>query len=206
VSEFPALCREFPGSDSEFLAQELYGTRERADRFYRDQLVDVFTPQMVAFLADQTEMIVATVDPAGRPDTSVRFGEPGFVTALDERTLAWPELRGNGVLTTLGNLLKNPAAHLMFLDRAMRIGLHVRGQARILEPDDIAAEYPGRKLPSAGARGPERWVVLHLASCYVHCRKHFPRPDGQIDWGTDDVRAKGGDFFGTKHTPTPWSS
>jgi hypothetical protein len=40
----------------------------------------------------------------------------------------------------------------------------------------------------------------------VHCRKHFPRPDGQIDWGTDDVRAKGGDFFGTKHTPTPWSS
>ena len=45
-----------------------------------------------------------------------------------------------------------------------------------------------RKFPG---RGPERWVVLHLSSTYLHCRKHFPKADGAVQWGTDDARAKG---------------
>jgi hypothetical protein len=196
---------KFPGSDSEYLAQELYGTRGRADRFYRDQLLDVLTPQMAAFIAEQREMVVSTVDPDGHPDTSVRFGEAGFVTVLDERTLVWPELRGNGVFTTLGNLLKNPAAHLMFLDRTVRIGLHLRGQARVLDPDDLADEFPHLTPPDPGGRAAERFVVLHLATCYVHCRKHFPRQLGHIALRPDAGRAKGGDYFGAKDTRSPWS-
>ena len=54
-------------------------------------------------------------------------------------------------------------------------------------------------------RAPERWVVLRLATSYIHCRKHFPQPDGPVDWGTDDVRAKGGDYFGAKNTPSAWA-
>ena len=73
----------FPQSGGEFLAQELYGSRERADRFYRDQMLDVLTPQMVEFLGEQTEMVVASVDTEGHPDVSIRFGEPGFVGCDD---------------------------------------------------------------------------------------------------------------------------
>lgn len=194
-----------PGSDGEHLLQDLYGTGDRADRFYREQMLDTLTPRMVEFLRNQTQMIVATVDSDGRPDASVRFGEPGFVSALDEKTLCWPELRGNGVLTTLGNIAKNPATHLMFLDNGERIGLHLRGDAVIVEDEDLAGEH--RRLahtPSTG-RAPERWVVLSLETSYIHCRKHFPKKSGQVHWGTDDVRAKGGDYFGAKDTPSPWS-
>ena len=195
----------FPQSGGEFLAQELYGSRERAERFYRDQMLDVLTPQMVEFLAEQSEMVVASVDTDGRPDASIRFGEPGFVMVLDERTLAWPELRGNGVMTTVGNLLKNPSAHLMFLDRAARIGLHLRGVVRVLEPDDFAEDHPQVTQRVLPGRPPERWAVLHLSTAYIHCRKHFPKTDGVIEWGTDDPRAKGGDYFGAKDTPSPWA-
>lgn len=195
----------FSQSGGEFLAQELYGSRERAERFYRDQVVDLLTPQMVEFLGAQSEMIVASVDTDGSPDASVRFGEPGFVHVVDERTVAWPELRGNGVLTTVGNLLKNPSAHLMFLDRETRIGLHLRCVARVIEPDDFAAEYPALAPGEVPGRAPERWVVAHLSTAYIHCRKHFPRPDGAVDGGTDDPHAKGGDYFGAKDTPTPWA-
>ena len=73
------MSDRFPGSGGEYLAQELYGTRERADRFYRDQMLDVLTPRMVEFLGEQTEMVVASVDTDGHPDASIRFGEPGFV-------------------------------------------------------------------------------------------------------------------------------
>ena len=196
----------FPQSGGEFLAQEMYGTRDRAQRFYRDQMLDRLTPQMVEFLGEQGQMVVASVDTDGHPDASVRFGEPGFIRVLDDRTLAWPELRGNGVMTTVGNLLKNPGAHLMFLDHTVRIGLHLRGYARVLELNEVAEEFPALLSDQASRRAPERWVVLHLSSSYIHCRKHFPRPDGPIDWGTDDAKAKGGDYFGAKHTPSPWST
>jgi len=195
----------FPQSGGEFLAQELYGSRERAERFYRDQMLDVLTPQMVHFISEQTEVVVASVDTEGRPDASIRFGEPGFVVVLDERTVAWPELRGNGVMTTVGNLLKNPPAHLMFLDRAVRIGLHLRGVTRVLDLQEAASEYPALAAREGSGRAPERWVVLHLSTSYIHCRKHFPKKDGAVDWGTDDPRAKGGDYFGAKDTPSPWA-
>ena len=194
-----------PGSDGEHYLQDLYGTRGRALRFYRDQMLDVLTPEMIEFLGRQTQMTVASVDPSGHPDASVRFGEPGFVAVLDERTLAWPELRGNGVLTTLGNLSKNPAAHLMFLDPDVRIGLHVRGETRILEAEQMGSEHPAVVDAHGGGRAPERWVLLSLQTSYIHCRKHFPRSDGEIEWGTDDAKAKGGDYFGAQNTPSPWA-
>jgi predicted pyridoxine 5'-phosphate oxidase superfamily flavin-nucleotide-binding protein len=194
----------FPGTSGERYVQELFGTRDRAETFYRQQVVDVLTPRMVEFLGRQTMMIVSSVDTEGAPDASVRFGDPGFVTPLDDRTLAWPEMRGNGVYTTLGNLAKTPAAHLMFLDYEHRIGLHVRGEAEIVEADVMEAANPQLvALPRTG-RAPERWVLFRVRNSYIHCRKHFPTSDGPIDWGTDDVAAKGGDYFGAKGTASPW--
>jgi predicted pyridoxine 5'-phosphate oxidase superfamily flavin-nucleotide-binding protein len=198
------MSSQFPGSDGEHFLQDLYGTTARAETFYRDQMVDVLTPRMVEFVGRQTQMIVASADANGRPDASVRFGEPGFVAVLNERTVGWPELRGNGVFTTLGNLVKNPWAHLMFLDTTERIGLHLRGQASIVDSDAMRTEYP-QLGAGAGIRAPERSVVLRVETCYVHCRKHFPRPDGPVDWGTDDRRAKGGDYFGAKGSASPWA-
>jgi predicted pyridoxine 5'-phosphate oxidase superfamily flavin-nucleotide-binding protein len=194
-----------PGSAGEHLLQDLYGSRERADAFYRDQLMDTLTPRMVEFLGCQTQMILATADSDGHPDASVRFGEPGFVAVIDDTTLAWPELRGNGVMTSLGNLVKNPWTHLMFLDAEERIGLHLRGQSSIVDAAVMAHEHPEITDRATVGRDPDRWVVLRLVSSYIHCRKHFPRTDAPVDWGTDDVRAKGGDYFAAKDTPSPWA-
>lgn len=197
-----------PETPGELLVQEQYGTRERARTFYDEQMRDALTARMRDFIAVQTQMIVASADPDGHPDASVRFGDPGFVSVLDDHTVCWPELRGNGVLTTLGNLAKNPRAHLMFLDESERIGLHLRGEARIVEPESMRAEHPAVADREFPGRPPERWVVLALDTSYVHCRKHFPRGSGSrrpVAWGTDDVRAKGGDYFGAKQVPAPWA-
>jgi uncharacterized protein len=43
---------------------------------------------------------------------------------------------------------------------------------------------------------------------YIHCRKHLPRlvkvAGRARPWGTDDPRAKGGDYFGASCEPRPW--
>ena len=58
-----------------------------------------------------------------------------------------------------------------------------------------------REELSTEDRKVERWVVVEVQEAYIHCRKHIPRmiPVDRIrDWGTDDVKRKGGDFFGAK--------
>ena len=161
---------QWPASDGERLLQDLYGSTTRADRFYNEQVVDVLTDRMLHFLAKQTWMVLCTADENGIPSGSPRFGEPGFVIPIDERTVTWPELRGNGVMTSLGNLVKNPKAHLMFPDMLERIGLHLRGETTIVEHHVMCAEYPSLVASVKTLRPPERWVVLKLEVAYVHGR------------------------------------
>jgi len=182
-----------PGSRGEHEFQSRYQTEDRARRFYRQQVLDRLNERMVQFIGRQEMVWVATADAHGECDCSFRAGPPGFVQVLDDRTVWYPEYRGNGVMASLGNIAENPHAGLVFLDFDQeRIGLHVNGTARIVE---------------AGGNGDgvrprvECWVEVQVQEAYIHCRKHLPhliRVNGQgRDWGTDDARAKGGDYFGT---------
>jgi uncharacterized protein len=49
-------------------------------------------------------------------DVSHRGGKPGFVRVSDDRTLMIPDFSGNLHFNTIGNLLLNPNAGLLFLD------------------------------------------------------------------------------------------
>ncbi len=49
-------------------------------------------------------------------DVSHRGGKPGFVRVDDDRTLTVPDYVGNQFFNTIGNLLVNPRAGLLFID------------------------------------------------------------------------------------------
>lgn len=71
---------------------------------------------------------IATAYPAGRDgindadnpahgvDVSHRGGKPGFVHVNDDGTLTVPDFSGNKFFNTIGNLLVNPRAGLLFID------------------------------------------------------------------------------------------
>jgi uncharacterized protein len=86
-----------PGSLGEHILQERLGTQERASQFYAKQFRDRLTPRMVEFLGRMEMAFIATSDAVGECDCSFRAGTPGFLRVLDERTIAYPEFRGNGV-------------------------------------------------------------------------------------------------------------
>ena len=48
-------------------------------------------------------------------DCSPRGDAPGFVTIIDDHTLALPDRRGNNRLDTLRNIVANPAIALLFM-------------------------------------------------------------------------------------------
>jgi predicted pyridoxine 5'-phosphate oxidase superfamily flavin-nucleotide-binding protein len=194
-----------PGSDGEHRMQEQWDSVDRARSFYERQVLDHLNPAMQEFLARQQMMFVSTADSRGECDCSFRAGEPGFITVLDERTLVYPELRGNGVYASLGNVAENPHVGLLFVDFfADLIGLHVNGAATVIDYVDLLVDERVtvamlEEMSRRRGRRPERWVSVRVHEAYIHCSKHIPllaRLDRQVDWGTDDVKRKGGDYFG----------
>ena len=130
---------------------------------------------------------------------------------LSENYLAYPEYRGNGVYANLGNISENPHIAMLILDFFQdSVGLHVNGKARIIENEELSGY--GDKLPKdildelakEGKRRPERWVMVEVEEAYIQCSKHVPllqKQDRKIDWGTDSVAAKKGDYFQLQDIP-----
>ena len=198
----PQSQRGLPGSRGEHLLQCAYGTQDRARRFYRDQVLDRLNDEMITFVGRMEMAFIGTADAGGECDSTFRAGPPGFLHVLDDRRIAYPEYRGNGVLASLGNISENPHVALLMIDFVEDlIGLHVNGRASIVDDAELRGESPA--LPHEFERGriPERWVVVRVEEAYVHCRKHIPRMQPvprTRDWGTDDARRKGGDYFGVR--------
>jgi predicted pyridoxine 5'-phosphate oxidase superfamily flavin-nucleotide-binding protein len=164
------------GSDGERRLQRRYGTQERAQRFYDNQLLDHLNPAMRDFIARQEMMFLATSDSHGECDNSFRAGPPGFVRTLEANRLAWPEYRGNGVLASLGNVAENPHVGLLFVDFFDDgVGLHVNGTAMIVDDHDMRRAYDDLPRDPVYGRRAERWVLVGVQEAYIHCSKFIPR-------------------------------
>ena len=162
--------------------------REALDRTTDDHLV----PAVERFIASQTMAFLGTADHGGETDISPRLGPAGFVQTLDERTVAWPEYRGNGVHASLGNIAERQMASLLFVDwwntEAM---VHVTGRATL--HDDIEGATDRTDVDRT-----KQWVRLDVES--VTLTKNPPLPSLSVaefdpPWGTDDDGIKKRGFF-----------
>ena len=194
-----------PGSYSEHLLQEKWGARDRALNFYDRQVLDFLAPKMQEFIARQEFLFVATADRNGECDCTSKFGKPGFIRVLSNKYLMYPEYRGNGVFANSGNMTENPHIALLMIDFTRdTVGLHVNGKVRIVANDDLL-QYTDKlpqdvieEIQQEGKKCPERWMMIEVEEAYIQCSKHIPlmkKMDKKIDWGTDNMAAKGGDYF-----------
>jgi predicted pyridoxine 5'-phosphate oxidase superfamily flavin-nucleotide-binding protein len=97
----------------------------------------------------------------GGLDMSHRGGKPGFVGVMGD-TLAIPDFRGNRFYNTLGNLLGDPRAGLLFIDFASGDILQLQGRATI-------DWHPG----GSGPAGTERLWRVEVARAWRR-RGAFP--------------------------------
>ena len=89
-------------------------------------------------------------------DVSHRGGKPGFVRVNDNRTLTFPDFTGNFHFNTIGNLMLDPRAGLLFIDFERGDLLYLTGTAEVIwESDEIRA--------FAGA---ERLIRFYIAQGY----------------------------------------
>lgn len=121
--------------------------------------------------------------PDGLGDVSPRGGEPGFVQALDDRHIAFPDRPGNNRLDTLVNILHQPAVGLLFFLPGVNDMMRINGIACITTREDLM-----QRFVHDGKR-PRTVVVIETREVYFHCSKALRRSDL---WNPDKRIPKGG--------------
>ena len=84
-----------------------------------------------AWIESSDTFFIASLHPAAGADASHRGGLPGFMRVETSRRLSFPDYPGNAMFNTLGNLLVNPLAGLLFADFATGDLLQLTGRARL---------------------------------------------------------------------------
>jgi|SRR5664279_2217185 len=148
-------------------SRKLYARVEAAGGWDTD-----LTPEIAAFLAEQTTVYLATASAEGQPYIQHRGGPAGFLRVLDEHTLAWVEYAGNRQYITTGNLAENPKACLFVMDYAHKRRLKLWGTARVVEDD---AALIARLMPADYDAKPEQVIVFTVTAWDRNCPQHIPQ-------------------------------
>lgn len=98
---------------------------------FQTQFGQVLTSEQQDWIRSSDTLFVASAHPDRGVDTSHRGGNPGFVQIIDEKSLRIPDYSGNSMFNTLGNLVVNPHAGLVFLDFDRSLTLQLTGRVVI---------------------------------------------------------------------------
>ncbi|WP_204377012.1 SRPBCC domain-containing protein [Methyloceanibacter methanicus] len=142
--------------------QDHFGTRRLADRLGSLSVHDELKAADAAFIARQNMFFIASNDPYGQPNCSYKGGARGFVTVVDEQTLAFPDYNGNGMHLTTGNISETSKVGLLFIDFERQARLRVLGRAEVSTADSLIERYPGAQMI----------VRVHVESVFSNCPRY----------------------------------
>ena len=126
--------------------QDRFDTRRLADRIDELLITTRSAPHDAEFIASRDMFFLATADAAGSPELLVQGRRPGLRHVVDEHTLAFPSYDGNGMYLSTGNVLRNPAVGMLFIDFVKGHRLRLNGDASIDLEDPLIGEWPEAQL------------------------------------------------------------
>ncbi len=164
-------------------AQERYGSRAHNQRLAdgEDSGAPLGDPE-AAFIAARDGFYQATVGETGWPYVQFRGGPAGFLKVIDERTLAYPDFRGNTQYLSVGNLNGDERISIILMDYANRRRLKIWGRTRIVHKDEDPELMSRLALPGYRALV-ERALVIDVEAADWNCPQHItPRfTESEID-------------------------
>ena len=144
--------------------QDRFDGRRVADALETHRRLKEFGDSETRFIESAAFFFLATAH-GDSVDCSFKGGAPGFVTVTEPTTLEWPDLDGNSMYRSLGNMLKSGRAGLLFikLDGKPR-RLRVNGTVEILYDHPRLSEVPGAKMI----------VRLQAQEIFPNCPRYIP--------------------------------
>jgi predicted pyridoxine 5'-phosphate oxidase superfamily flavin-nucleotide-binding protein len=134
---------------------------------------DTLGPDERAFIAARDGFYLATVGESGWPYVQFRGGPAGFLTVIDDHTLAYADVIGNRQYISTGNLRANPRAALFLMDYPHQTRLKILGTVEVT-PWAEAGDWK-LALPMDSRARPERVIRIHVAAFDWNCPQHIPQ-------------------------------
>jgi predicted pyridoxine 5'-phosphate oxidase superfamily flavin-nucleotide-binding protein len=151
--------------DGQRRMQDAFDSRRIADRLDEHTYSLELSGAQRALIERAEMFFLATAGPDGQPECSFKGGRPGFVRVLSPHELAWPDYDGNGQFRSLGNLLVNPGAGLLFVDWERPSRLRVNGVATVSAEDVLRTSWEGA----------QQVVRLAVKQVFPNCPRYLPR-------------------------------
>jgi predicted pyridoxine 5'-phosphate oxidase superfamily flavin-nucleotide-binding protein len=149
--------------DSHRRLQQQFDTQRLADRIEERLFRTALTDEDRAFVERLDLFFLATVNSRGEPNCSYKGGDPGFVRALDARTLVFPCYEGNGMYLSMGNVSGSGHVGMLFIDLCSPKRLRVNGTARIEAADFAAPRFPEAQFV----------VVVDVRQVFPNCPRYI---------------------------------
>ncbi|MBB5844092.1 PPOX class probable FMN-dependent enzyme [Conyzicola lurida] len=121
------------------------------------------------WLAGSSLVFIATSDGHGNLDVSPKGDPAGFVTVLDNTTIAIPDRPGNRRVDGFRNILVHPYVGLVFLVPGRGDTLRINGRATIVRDAPFFDEMVVRE------HRPDLAIVVDIEEVFFHCSKAFLR-------------------------------
>jgi predicted pyridoxine 5'-phosphate oxidase superfamily flavin-nucleotide-binding protein len=160
------------------------------------------TPDLAEFVAALDMFYLGTANAEGQPYIQYRGGPPGFLKALDDKTLGFADFGGNRQYITLGNLSENPKAFIFLMDYASRQRVKVWGTAKVVEGDPALLE----RLRDPDYHGQvERAIILTVEAWDINCPQHIHKrfSQGQIAPVIAELKARIAELEAAAKEKTP---
>lgn len=140
--------------------------------FSGDRAFNEFTPAELSFIAERDQFYLASVSETGWPYVQHRGGPVGFLRAIDSKTLAFPDYRGNRQYISVGNIAANNRVAMILVDypNKSRLKIYALAESKALASDPELALAVATKGYRAKA---ERAVILHLQAFDWNCPQHI---------------------------------
>jgi hypothetical protein len=152
--------------------QTAMGTDKVWANFKGHREFDRVGPDEAAFITARDSFYMATVGETGWPYIQHRGGKPGFLKVLDERTLAFPDYRGNLQYISVGNLSTDDRVALILVDYPHRARMKILARVEIVTVEE-RPEVTKLVVDPSSKDKVERIVMLHLATFDWNCPQHI---------------------------------
>ena len=154
--------------------QQARGSAHAYGKFLSDdrQGGDRLGPDEAEFLTARDGFFQASVSESGWPYVQFRGGAPGFVSVLDEHTIAYADYRGNRQYISAGNLAHSGRVSLIAVDYPNQRRLKLWGEVVMVDPQadpDLLARV------HSSTQTVERIVTIRISAFDWNCPRHIPR-------------------------------
>lgn len=126
---------------------------------------------LAEFIGEMRSFYLATASADGQPYIQHRGGPPGFLSVLDENTLAFADFTGNRQYISTGNLAENPRAMIFLMDYRTRNRVKIWGHARVVEDNPELLES---LLPKDYQARGEAAILFTVEAWDTNCPQHIP--------------------------------